>query len=105
MVLAHPATTDDARALDLSAQSRAFRALAPEALLMSKTPFDLKRLKLTDAAQAWIEWRAKASGKTPQEVVRDELHAMALKQIHEATLLSGIAATRGIRGDGGGQTS
>lgn len=72
---------------------------------MSKTPFDLKRLKLTEAAQAWIEAEcAMHPGKTAQEIVRDTLHELALERLKGASVFVGIAARRGIRGDGGGQS-
>lgn len=65
-----------------------------------KADFDIKRLKLTEATQAWLEAEvAKHPEKTPQEIVRDRLHSFALREIRSATVLSGIAARRGIRGD------
>jgi hypothetical protein len=73
---------------------------------MSKTPFDLKRLKLTETTQAWIEAElADTPEKTAQEIVRDELHSMALRTLRKATVFTGIAARRGIRGDDGGHDS
>jgi hypothetical protein len=65
---------------------------------VSKADHDLKRLKITEATRAWLEAeQAKHPELTAQEIVRDRLHAIALKEIHAATVLSGIAARRGIR--------
>lgn len=71
---------------------------------MSKATFDIKRLKLTAETDAWLEREcALHPEKSAQEIVRDRLHAMALKEIQGANVLVGICARRGIRGDGGGQ--
>lgn len=70
---------------------------------MSKAKYQLKQLKLTEATEAWLEAEcAKHPHLTPQQIVRDRLHQLALKEIQGATVLAGIAARRGIRGDGGG---
>lgn len=78
--------------------------LIPQVPLMSKTPFDLKRIKLTEEAQACIESECQQNTElTAQAIVRDVMHEWALRKIRMATVLSGIVARRGIRRDDGGQ--
>lgn len=73
---------------------------------MSKATYDLKRLKFTELGEAWIEAEcAKNPHLTPQEIVRKAIHELALRELQGASVFVGIAARRGIRGDGGGQTS
>lgn len=74
---------------------------------MAKASYQVKQLKLTEATEAWLEAEcAKHPKLTPQQILRDRLHALAVREIHGATVLTGIVARRGItgiRGDGGGQ--
>lgn len=73
---------------------------------LSKAKYQLKQLKLTEATEAWLEAEcAKHPELKPQQIVRETLHKMALKEIQGATVLTGIVARRGIagiRGDDGG---
>lgn len=70
---------------------------------MSKATYQVKQLKLTEATEAWLESEcAKHPEKKAQQILRECLHEMALKEIHGATVLTGIVARRGIRGDDGG---
>lgn len=72
---------------------------------MAKAGFDIKRLKLTEATQAWIEReRLMQPNKSAQEIIRERLHNIAVKEIQGATVLVGICARLGIRGDDGGQS-
>jgi len=73
--------------------------------MSGKAEFDLKRLKLTDASKAWLEAECQLNpGKSPQEIVRAVLHEIALEKLRGASVFVGVAARRGIRGDGGGQS-
>lgn len=72
--------------------------------MSDKADFDLKRLKLTEETQAWLEAERVKLNKKPQEIVRDRLHEIALGEIDSATVLVGIVHRRGIRGAGGGQS-
>lgn len=72
---------------------------------MPKANYQVKQLKLTECTEAWLEAEvAKNPQKTPQQILRERLHEIALREIHGATVLTGIVARRGIRGDGGGQS-
>jgi hypothetical protein len=71
-----------------------------------KAEFDLKRLKLTEATQAWIEAECAINpAKTPQEIVRSVLHEIALEKLRGASVFVGVAARRGIRGDDEGRNT
>jgi hypothetical protein len=68
-----------------------------------KGTYQLKSLRFTQATEAWIESElAKNPTLTVHEVVRNAMHQLALGEIRRATVLTGIAARRGIRGDGEG---
>lgn len=72
--------------------------------MSGKATYQVKDLRLTQATEAWIEAElTKNPSLTAQEIVRSRLHLMALGEIRSATVLIGIAARRGIRGDGEGQ--
>lgn len=72
---------------------------------MAKASYQVKQLKLTEATEAWLESEcAKHPELKPQQILRDRLHQFALNEIHGATVLTGIVARRGIRGDGGGSS-
>jgi hypothetical protein len=75
---------------------------------MSKANYQVKQLKLTEATEAWIESELASSDelekRTAQSLIRDELHKLALRKLRKASVLVGIAARRGIRGDGGGHS-
>ncbi len=66
---------------------------------MSADLDDLKRIKLTSEAVAWLEAEARFSGKTKQEVLRDVIHEIALKEIRKAKLLLRLSPDEGIDGD------
>lgn len=72
---------------------------------MSKASYQIKQLKLTAATEAWLEAECAMHPElTPQQILRDCLHTMALKKIQGANVLTGVAARLGIRGDGGGSS-
>jgi hypothetical protein len=68
-----------------------------------KGEFDLKRLEITAATRTWLEWKARTTGKTSQEIVRHLLHELALKEIDAAKLLTALSASNGTSADAGGQ--
>jgi len=70
---------------------------------LPKATYQVKDIKLTEAAEDWLEAECiKHPEMTAQEIVRGKLHEIALKEIHAAKVLSGIVSRREIRGDGGG---
>jgi hypothetical protein len=72
---------------------------------VSKAKYQVKQLKLTEHTQAWLEAEcAKHPEKKPQQILRERLHEIAMREIHGATVLNGIVARLGIRGDGGGSS-
>jgi hypothetical protein len=48
---------------------------------------DLKRLKITNETMAYLESEARESGRTKQEVLRDEMHKIAVVALRKAKLL------------------
>ena len=69
---------------------------------MSLDLCDLKRLKITAETRAWLSAEALRSGDSPQEIVRDALHALALDRIAGAKLLVSLAPGEGHARDGSG---
>jgi hypothetical protein len=70
---------------------------------MAKATYQLKDIKLTGATEAWLEAECeKHPEKTPQQIVREKLDEIALRDIHAAKVLVGIISRREFRGDGGG---
>lgn len=77
---------------------------------MSLEHADLKRLKITEETRAWLTAEAHITGRTPQEIARDVLHAKAVERIHAAKVITAIASGeayirdgRAHIGDGGGR--
>lgn len=52
---------------------------------------DLKRLRVTKETMAYLESEARESGRTKQEVLRDEMHKIALIALRKAKLLLALA--------------
>lgn len=69
----------------------------------AKGEFDLKRLEVTAETRAWLEWKKRTTGKSPQEFVRTLLHEAALKDIAGAKLLAALSATNGHDADTAGR--
>ncbi len=61
---------------------------------------DLKdfRGKITTEADCVLEAQARVSGKDRQEIAREVLHAWALRQIDEATILGRLLRAEGVAG-------
>lgn len=70
---------------------------------MAKGEFDLKRLEITKATRTWLEWKARTTGKTPQEFVRHLLHDQALRETADAKLLVALSGSDGTSADSGGR--
>lgn len=68
-----------------------------------KGEFDLKRLEITKATRTWLEWKARITGKTPQEFVRQLLHEQALRETTDAKLLVALSGSTGTSADDGGR--
>lgn len=60
---------------------------------------DLKRVKLTGETLAWLESEARETGQTKQEILRDELHKIALAAKRKARLLLALSPDEGNDGD------
>lgn len=60
---------------------------------------DLKRLKITAETRAWLEVESRSTGRSKQEVARDVLHQIAVKEIHAAKLLAALAPGEANIGD------
>jgi hypothetical protein len=65
---------------------------------------DLKRLKITNETMAYLESEARESGRTKQEVLRDEMHKIAIVAVRKAKLLLALAPSEGHDGDSQGQS-
>ena len=63
---------------------------------------DLKRLKITAETRAWLQSESHITGKSQQEVARDQLHEFALEKIRAAKVLVGLAPAERRVGDVGG---
>lgn len=61
------------------------------------------RGKITHETKALLDARARLTGKSEQEILRDYMHEIALREIHAAKLLTARAAGEGIGGAGGGK--
>lgn len=72
---------------------------------MAKATYQIKDIKLTEETEDWLESEcAKHPEKTPQQIVRERLHEIALKDIRAAKVLVGIVSRRENRGDSGGNS-
>lgn len=69
---------------------------------MSADLFDLKRLRITGATRAWLQARARETGRSQQEIARDALHELALREIRAARVLVALATAEGHSGDAEG---
>jgi hypothetical protein len=65
---------------------------------------DLKRLKITAETRAWLQAEAHSTGKSHQEIARDQLHAIALERIRAAKVLVSLSPAEGHSGDGQGHS-
>jgi hypothetical protein len=64
---------------------------------------DLKRVKLTVDTLAWLESEARDSNRSKQEILRDEMHAIAVAAKRKARLLLALSPSEGTDGDSQGQ--
>lgn len=62
---------------------------------MSKAPFDF-RAKLTEETRVWLEHKARRTGRDKQDIVREELHRIAVGELHEANDLASYAREQGL---------
>lgn len=58
------------------------------------------RGKITLEIDVALEAEARVSGRDRADIAREILHAWAVKRIHEASVLSGLALAQGIAGSG-----
>jgi hypothetical protein len=68
---------------------------------MSPAPFDF-RAKLTQETRVWLEYKARKTGRDKQDIVREELHRIAIADLHEAHDLATYAREQGLTGAGEG---
>lgn len=64
---------------------------------------DLKRLKVTAEARAWLQAESHTTGRSMQEIARDALHEIALQKIQAAKVLAALAPAEALSGDSRGQ--
>jgi hypothetical protein len=55
-----------------------------------KAPFDF-RAKLTEETRVWLEYQARKTGRDKQDIVREELHRIAVAELHAAEDLATYA--------------
>lgn len=56
------------------------------------------RGKITPETDVWLEAKARMSGRERSEIAREILHAAAVREIHEASLLHELAHASGLAG-------
>lgn len=60
------------------------------------------RGKITPEIDVALEAEARVSGRDRADIAREILHAWAVKKLHEASVLSGLALAQGIAGSNSG---
>lgn len=70
---------------------------------MSADLADLKRLKVTAKTRAWLAATSRSTGKSQQEIARDALHSLAVREIHAAKVLVRMAPDEALDRDSGGR--
>ncbi len=70
---------------------------------MSADLADLKRLKVTEETRAWLAATSRSTGKSQQEIARDALHSLAVREIHAAKVLVRMAPDEALDRDSGGR--
>lgn len=70
---------------------------------MSADLADLKRLKVTAETRAWLAATSRSTGKSQQEIARDALHTLAVREIHAAKVLVRMAPDEALDRDSGGR--
>lgn len=60
---------------------------------------DIGKAKITAETDAWLTYRARHTGRTKHELLRDALHEMAVREIHAAKLLIALADGEGLAGE------
>jgi hypothetical protein len=63
---------------------------------------DLKRVKLTADTLAWLESESRETNRSKQEILRDEMHAIAVAAKRKARLLLALSPDEGSVGDSQG---
>lgn len=59
------------------------------------------RGKITAETHVALEAEARITGRDRSDIARELLHAWAVKKLHAASVLTGLALTEGIAGSGG----
>lgn len=60
---------------------------------------DIGKAKITAETDAWLTHKARHTGRTKHELLRDALHEMAVREIHAAKLLIALADGEGLVGE------
>jgi uncharacterized protein YceH (UPF0502 family) len=66
---------------------------------MSGGLVDVKRLRITQDTDAWLEAEHRRTGKKKVEILRETLDALAKREISAANLLVALARSKGNRED------
>lgn len=54
------------------------------------------RGEITRETDIWLETEARVYGRSRQDVVRELLHAHALRKLHEAKVMTSLAGAHGV---------
>jgi hypothetical protein len=65
---------------------------------------DLKdfRGEISRETDVWLETEERVYGRTRQDIVREFLHAHAIKKLHEGSVITSLAAAHGIKPEDAG---
>lgn len=70
---------------------------------MAKSSLDF-RARLTEETRVWLEYKARRTGRDKQDIVREQLHKIAVAELYEAHDLASYARNQGLAvADGGTQ--
>jgi hypothetical protein len=64
---------------------------------------DLGKLKVDEVTDAWLRYKSRISGQPIALVVREELHSLAVRDVHAATLLLSLTPVTNPKRDLGGR--
>jgi hypothetical protein len=70
---------------------------------MSLDLVDLKRIKITAETAAWLEAESRETNRSKQEILRDEMHKIALAAKRKARLLLALSPDEGHSRDSEGR--
>lgn len=62
------------------------------------------RGEISRETDVWLEAEERVYGRTRQDVVRELLHAHALRRLHEASVMTALAGAHGIKPESAGMS-